>query len=89
VDQPGGEQPAGHLPHPDPGLRADGSADGVRAALVAAVDVAPQGERLPRPERVVVGEVVRDVEGQRDRVVAQPLDVGDAQGVECRAAADH
>ena len=61
---------------------ADRGTDGVLATVLPAVDVAAEGEVLARRERVVGGELVGHVEGDGDRVVGEPLDVGDPEGVE-------
>ncbi len=47
-----------------------------------AVDRPPQRERLSGAERELVGELGRNVERDRDCVVAEGFDVGDGEGVE-------
>jgi hypothetical protein len=87
VDEVGGEEPTGDLADADPRGAPHRRADGVRTALVpVAVDPA-QGERLPGLEAVVLFQLRRDVEGDRDGVVGQLLHAGDGEGVELRAAA--
>jgi hypothetical protein len=82
VHEVGGEEPAGHLADADPWRRAHRRADGVGAALVPAVHGPAQRERLTRLEPVVLEQVVGDVEGDRDGVVGQLLDLRDRQRVE-------
>src|SRR3954449_8590717 len=88
VDQVRREEPARHPAHAHPRRGTHGGADRVGAALVPlAVDPA-EGERLARPEPVVVGEFLRDVERDGDRVVGEPVDAGHRQRVELRPATD-
>ena len=62
-------------------------ADGVRAALLLAVDGAAQGQRLARREVVVAAQVLGHLEGDRRGVVGERLDRRDGQGVEGAATA--
>ena len=64
------------------GACAGGRADRVGAAFLGAVDLLAEGEVLAGPEREGVGEVRRHVEGDGDRVRAEPVDAGDRQLVE-------
>ena len=79
VHQPGGEQPAGHLAHADPRRGARPARRSSTSGAPRAVAHRPQGERLAGPEGEGRRQVARDVEGDRDRVVGQPLDRGDPQ----------
>ena len=79
--------PPGTSRTPMRGGRAGRRADRVRPPLLAPVDEAAQRQRLAGPERVHVAQLVGHVEGHRDGVVAEFLDVGDAQGVKTATAA--
>jgi hypothetical protein len=52
--------------------------------MLDAVDDAPHRQRLPRPERVHVGKPRRNVERDRDGVVAQLVDRSDGERMERR-----
>jgi hypothetical protein len=86
ADQPAAEQPVGDLAHADPRAGARRCGDGVLAALLGrspgSVDHAAQGQRLARGERELLGQVAGHLEGHRDRVVGELLDVRDRERVE-------
>jgi hypothetical protein len=77
VDDASGEEAVLDPADPDAWWCAGGCADRVGAAFLGAVDLLAEGEVLAGPEGEGVGEVRWHVEGDGDRVRAEPVDAGD------------
>src|SRR4051794_16686513 len=87
VDEPGGEDPLRYDAHADAGRCSGRCADGVRTALVASAELPAKGEALAGEEGELVGQMLRDVEGEGGGVGAQRLHGSHAQSMESRTAA--